>query len=209
MRSEAFLMPASSPVLLVVDLDLPALALAVARVHAQEHRGPVHRLGAAGARVDVDEAVGPVLLAREHPLQLELRDVRLERGSDASASFALSSSLASAASSKSALASSRPRCVFSKAPTLDSSVVFSFSIACALTLSFQKSGSVDSRSISAMRVLLRSTSKRPPERQEALPQAVDLLRRIVRHGCPQCAREGTPRAIAESSISGSLQGRSQ
>jgi hypothetical protein len=60
-------------------------------------------------------------------------------------------------------------------------VAFSFSSAWALVLSSQKVGSVESRSISAMRDLLRSRSKMPPERQEALAKAADLLHRVVRH----------------------------
>ena len=50
-------MPATSPSDLFQHLDLEALALAVAQVHAQQHRGPVLRFGAAGTGLDVDEAV--------------------------------------------------------------------------------------------------------------------------------------------------------
>ncbi len=56
------------------QLGLPAAALAPAQVHAQQHLGPVLGFGAAGAGLDVDEAVGGVELAGEHALELELLD---------------------------------------------------------------------------------------------------------------------------------------
>ena len=55
-------------------LDLEALALAVAQVHAQQHRRPVLRLGAAGARLDVDEAVVRVHRIGEHAPEFEVGD---------------------------------------------------------------------------------------------------------------------------------------
>ena len=51
-------------------LDLEAAALRPARVHAQEHRGPVLALGAAGAGVDFEIGVVGVGLARQHRLDL-------------------------------------------------------------------------------------------------------------------------------------------
>jgi hypothetical protein len=60
-------------------------------------------------------------------------------------------------------------------------VDFSFSSAWALVFSSQNPGCPESRSISAMRDRLRSRSKMPPERVEALLEAVDLLHRVVRH----------------------------
>jgi hypothetical protein len=48
---------------------------------------------------------------------------------------------------------------------------------------FQKSGSVESRSISAMRLFLRSTSKRPPKPVQAGLEIVHLFNElIIRHG---------------------------
>jgi hypothetical protein len=47
-------------------LDRVALAFAVAQVHAQQHRRPVLRFGAAGAGLDVDEAVQRVGRVVEH-----------------------------------------------------------------------------------------------------------------------------------------------
>jgi hypothetical protein len=52
--------------------------LAPAQVHAQHHLGPVLRLGAAGAGLDVDECIRRIHLAGEHALELELLDFRRE-----------------------------------------------------------------------------------------------------------------------------------
>ena len=56
--------------LIVDDLALEAAALGPAQVHAQQHLGPVLRLGAAGARVDRDDRVLAIVLAAEHLLDL-------------------------------------------------------------------------------------------------------------------------------------------
>jgi hypothetical protein len=56
--------------------------LGPARVHAEQHLGPVLRLGAALARLDLDVGVVGVGLAREEALELALRRLvaqRLER----------------------------------------------------------------------------------------------------------------------------------
>ncbi|PRG12564.1 hypothetical protein C6Q21_06990 [Burkholderia multivorans] len=57
---------------------LEALALAVAQVLAQQHRRPVAGLGAAGAGLDVDEAVVWVGRVREHPAEFDVGDARFE-----------------------------------------------------------------------------------------------------------------------------------
>src|SRR4029079_8555788 len=62
------------------DLGLEALPLAVLEVLAQQHRRPVARLGAAGAGLDVDEAVARIERVVEHAPELELGDRRLELG---------------------------------------------------------------------------------------------------------------------------------
>ena len=59
----------------VVFLDLPALRLGVALVHAVEHRDPVARLGAALACVELNEHVALVELAAEKRLKSELAEV--------------------------------------------------------------------------------------------------------------------------------------
>jgi hypothetical protein len=53
--------------------------LAPAQIHAQQHLGPVLRLGAAGAGLDVDECVRRIHLAREHALEFEFLDFRGQR----------------------------------------------------------------------------------------------------------------------------------
>ncbi len=56
---------------LVVDhLALEPAALGPAQVHAQQHLGPVLRLGAAGARMNRDDRVLAIVLAAEHLLDL-------------------------------------------------------------------------------------------------------------------------------------------
>jgi hypothetical protein len=67
--SVADLMPASSPRGLFEIFDLEALALGPARIHAQQHRGPVLAFGAAGAGMDFE--IGVVVgFAREQRFQL-------------------------------------------------------------------------------------------------------------------------------------------
>jgi hypothetical protein len=72
----ALLMPATFAGAHFHQLGLPAAAFAEAQVHAQQHLGPVLRLGAAGAGLDVDEAVGGVEFAGEHAAELELLHAR-------------------------------------------------------------------------------------------------------------------------------------
>ena len=75
---------------LVVDhLALEAAALDPAQVHAQQHLGPVLRLGAACARMNRDDGVLAIVLAAEHLLDLaafdeagELLDARRQLRSD-------------------------------------------------------------------------------------------------------------------------------
>ena len=71
-------MPAFFARLDVEDGVRPALALAQARVHAQQHLRPVLRLGAAGAGVDGDHGAEMVVVAGEQALELEVVDARLE-----------------------------------------------------------------------------------------------------------------------------------
>ncbi len=60
-------------------LDLEAAAFGPARVHAQQHRGPVLALGAACAGVDFEIGVVGVGLAREHGLDLARLDLARQR----------------------------------------------------------------------------------------------------------------------------------
>ena len=82
-------MPASSPGLSSIDLDLVAVRLGPAHVHAQQHLRPVLALGAAGAGVDLEIGVVGVGLAREQRLEPALGGVgpsALRSASSASAS---------------------------------------------------------------------------------------------------------------------------
>ena len=63
----------------LVDLDGEAAAFGPPLVHAQQHLGPVLRVGAAGAGVDFAHRVELVVLAREERLQLERAEARPER----------------------------------------------------------------------------------------------------------------------------------
>jgi hypothetical protein len=60
-------------------LGLEALALAVFEVLAQQHAGPVAGLGAAGAGLDVDEAVQRIGRVAEHAAEFQLLDRLAQR----------------------------------------------------------------------------------------------------------------------------------
>ena len=72
-------MPASSPCGLFQIFDLEAVLLGPARVHAQQHRGPVLALGAAGAGMDFEIGVEAVGLAGQQRFELAARDFLLQR----------------------------------------------------------------------------------------------------------------------------------
>jgi hypothetical protein len=61
------------------DLGPEAVLVAPAQVHAHQHVGPVLGLGAAGARLDVEEGAVRVHLAREHALELEPLELCVDR----------------------------------------------------------------------------------------------------------------------------------
>ena len=65
-------------VLAVEELDVVALLLRPAQVHAHQHLGPVLRLGAAGAGVDREDRVLVVVGTRELELELERPSSRAE-----------------------------------------------------------------------------------------------------------------------------------
>jgi hypothetical protein len=64
--------------LVVDDLALEAAALRPLEVHAEQHLGPVLRLGTARARMDGDDCVGAIVFAAEHLLRLGRLDLLLE-----------------------------------------------------------------------------------------------------------------------------------
>ena len=66
--------------LLVDDLGLEAVVVGPAQVHAQEHLGPVGRLGAAGAGADRQDRRALVVLAGEQEGGPLSREILLERG---------------------------------------------------------------------------------------------------------------------------------
>ena len=66
-------MPASSPGSRSSSVDREAVPLGPAHVHAHQHLGPVLRLGAAGAGMDREERVAPVVGTLQHRLELEAR----------------------------------------------------------------------------------------------------------------------------------------
>ena len=65
--------------LIVEELALEAAALRPLQVHAEQHLGPVLRLGAAGAGMDRDDGVGAIVFAAEHLLDLGRFDLHCER----------------------------------------------------------------------------------------------------------------------------------
>jgi hypothetical protein len=63
----------------LLQLHLHPAPLRPAHLHAQQHLGPVLRIGATGAGVDRDDGVAGVVLAREQPGLLQLGQARLDR----------------------------------------------------------------------------------------------------------------------------------
>ena len=61
---------------LIDDLGLEAVRIRPLKIHAQQHRGPVLRLGAAGAGLNIQEGIVRVHFAGEHALKLESFDFR-------------------------------------------------------------------------------------------------------------------------------------
>ena len=59
-------------------VDLEAVLLGPAHIHAQQHVGPVLALGAAGAGMHFEIGVVGVGLARKQRLELAARDIGLE-----------------------------------------------------------------------------------------------------------------------------------
>ena len=75
----AELSPASVPGRDLEDLRGEPAPLRPAQVHAQQHVGPVLRVGTAGAGVHRADRVAVVVLAGEQREQLEIAEPRLER----------------------------------------------------------------------------------------------------------------------------------
>ena len=157
-------MPATSPVRLLEHLDRVALALAVAQVHAQQHRRPVLRLGAAAARLDVDEAGARVHRMVEHPPELELADRLLEVGDVVAQRVQRRVVVLGARELEQLVDVGRGRASsVVSVPTTPSSAFFSLPSACARSGSSQIFGSSSSRATSASRSDFTSKSKIPPQ----------------------------------------------
>ena len=58
--------------------DLETVLLGPARIHAQQHLGPVLAFGAAGAGMDLEIGIEPVGLARQQRFKLAARDFLLQ-----------------------------------------------------------------------------------------------------------------------------------
>ena len=71
-------MPAALAFAFLDQLQLVAVALGPAHVHAKQHRGPVLAFGAAGAGMDFEIGVVAVRLARQHGLQPQLLGALLQ-----------------------------------------------------------------------------------------------------------------------------------
>ena len=70
--NSADMMPASAPSDDAVELEAEAASLGPALVHPQQHLAPVLGVDAAVLGVDLDDAVGLVVLAGEQAAQVEL-----------------------------------------------------------------------------------------------------------------------------------------
>ena len=169
-RRVADLMPASSPSCIFEDLDLVAVPLGPARVHAQEHRGPVLALGAAGAGMDLEIGVVAVGLAGEHGLDLAALGLGVQRP-QRRLGFARRwprrprpRRARSVRSCRRAAARSRS----TAAIWLFELLALAHQLLRALGRSFQKSGSSAAAFSSASRALARSQSKMPPQQAHRL-----------------------------------------
>ena len=74
----ADLMPASSPCCLFEIFDLEAVLLGPARVHAQQHLGPVLAFGAAGAGMNLEIGIEAVGFAGQQRFEFAARDFLLQ-----------------------------------------------------------------------------------------------------------------------------------
>ena len=150
------------------DLDLVAVLLRPARVHAHEHLGPVLALGAAGAGMDLEIGVVAVGLAGEHRLDLAALGLGLRaRGAPPRPRRRPTRSSSASASSISSIWSASSRSIRSTASIWSASCWRSRIIFCARSGEFQRSGSSAAAFSSARRALARSQSKMPPQQADA------------------------------------------
>ena len=186
--------PASSPACQSSVDDLEPASLRPADVHPVEHLGPVLRLRAAGARVDLEDRVGAVVLPRQKRRQLGLLDPRFQSGHRRREVrkhvLALARELVK-----------RPRIV--EQPPEGSRRLDALGQArpsllqdlrAARIAPHRRAASSTSRASSSAR--LRSTSKEPPERLHLFGQRLDplieLLKVRTRHDAPPPRRNLGP-----------------
>ena len=196
-------MPAPSPGCCSTSSVAEAAALAPAEVHAQQHLGPVLRLEAAGAGVDLDDRVAGVVLAAEQPRAARARassrlDLRRPsaRSSRERVGVALLGQLEEDLRLVDALALPLPAVDRaadvrpSRAPT-----------AWARSASFQKSGAAACSLSSAARRSSAGRSKMPPERVDALVERAHALAQLREQPsgrpCCQSLSPCAARTIAE------------
>ena len=180
----ALLMPATSPAVSSSTSALKPLRSQYLQVHAQQHRRPVLRLGAAGAGLDVDEAVARVERVGEHAAELERRRRRFRasrRRRRRRRAWRRRLRRARCSNSSRAVARARCRARYS-VPTTPSSAFFSLPSSCARFWSFQTLGSSSSRRRLARRSALHievkdtSAARRTVASRSASDAAIWLMR---------------------------------
>ena len=158
------------------QLDLVAVLLGPARVHAKQHAGPVLALGAAGAGVHLEIGVVAVGLARQQRLELAARGLGLELlAAPSSASATTPWSFSASPSSIMVTWSSSSRSIRPMALSWSSSAVRSCITRWARAVSFQSVGSSACAFSSARRALALSKSKMPPQQSDRPLDVLDQL----------------------------------
>ena len=181
-------MPACSPSLSSMQLHLVAVLLGPARVHAHQHLGPVLRLGAAGAGVDLDVAVVAVGLAGQQAFDLaplRLLGQRAQRRQRRRPPSPRRPRPRPARSVRRVSATSRSSV---RTPSIAvASRLRSRITLCAAAASFQRSGSSARAFSSSRRATATSQSKMPPQQRDGL---LDLFVKGVGFGGHRRARSG-------------------
>src|SRR6516165_9868648 len=153
--------------------DLEAVLLGPARVHAQQHLGPVLALSAPRAGVNLEIAIQAIGFARQQRFQFPPRDFLLEALSAASASATTPVSFSASPSSIIPTLSSSSRSTLPMPVSASSSEVRSCISFCAFWGSSQSLGSSASLFSSARRAVDFSTSKMPPQQPDRLLDLFD------------------------------------
>ena len=170
--------------------DLEAVLLGPARVHAQQHRGPVLALGAAGAGMDLEIGIEPVGLAADSSASSSRRATSFFRAFSAvSASATTPSSFSASPSSIMPTLSSSSRSTLPM-PTANPPARSAPASVSALSAgSFQRLGSSASLFSSARRAVDASTSKMPPQQPDRLLDLFNEAFDFSAHGFSDLRRE--------------------